>query len=61
MNKKHIVILLSCLIFGLADYYVTHYPETAFAEFFRVNNTAIGMGALIVITILFFASRRKDR
>ncbi|MDR3562473.1 MAG: hypothetical protein P4N59_13715 [Negativicutes bacterium] len=61
MSKKHVVILVSCLVFGAADYYVTHFPDSAFAEFTRVNNTAIGIAAIIVFTVLFFAGRKKGR
>jgi len=59
MRKKHVVILIVCLVFGAADYFVTHFPDSAFAEFFRVNNTIIGIAVIVAFTVLFFAGRRK--
>ncbi|MDR3565699.1 MAG: hypothetical protein P4N59_30255 [Negativicutes bacterium] len=61
MQKRHYVIIFACLVFGAADYYTNHFPESSIAEFFRVNNSAIGLVLLILFSVVFFLNRKAGR
>jgi len=61
MRRRNIVILLCCLGFGAADYFARNFPDAAFSQFVRDNNTVLGIIGIVAFSLLFFAGRRRDR